>query len=134
MLYNKMSVFFNADASNFSVVSNSSFHDIAEMIITENATPALWFYAAGGMILITLALNKILVNSENPGNMHYRISQLVHSVDTFLRIRRISVHRYENTHTCGSDSFKVTIAFEFEYGASDSMSNTIQSFRILKEL
>ena len=62
-----MLVFFDNDASNFSVVSNSSFHEIAEMIITENATPALWFYAAGGMILITLALNK-LVTSLPRGN------------------------------------------------------------------
>ena len=73
MLYNKMSVFFNADASNFSVVSNSSFHDIAEMIITENATPALWFYAAGGMILITLALNKIVTSLPQGNGVFYLI-------------------------------------------------------------
>ena len=62
-----MLVFFDNDASNFSVVSNSSFHEIAEMIIRDNATPALWFYAAGGMILITLAFNK-LVTSLPRGN------------------------------------------------------------------
>ena len=62
-----MFAFAFGDASNVSVVSNSSFHEIAEMIITENATPALWFYAAGGMILITLALNK-LVTSLPRGN------------------------------------------------------------------
>ena len=73
MLYNKMSVFFNADASNFSVVSNSSFHDIVEMIITENATPALWFYAAGGMILITLALNKIVTSLPQGNGVFYLI-------------------------------------------------------------
>ena len=68
-----MFAFAFGDASNVSVVSNSSFHDIAEMIITENATPALWFYAAGGMILITLALNKMVTSLPQGNDVFYLI-------------------------------------------------------------
>ena len=60
MLYYKMNAFLENDPSNFSNVSNDSFHEIVEMIIKDNATPALWFYAVGGMVLITLALNKLV--------------------------------------------------------------------------
>ena len=41
------------------------------MIITENATPALWFYAAGGMILITLALNKMVTSLPQGNGVFY---------------------------------------------------------------
>ena len=66
-----MNDFILGDPGNFSVVSNNSFHDIVEMIITENATPALWFYAAGGMILITLALNKIVTSLPRGNGVLY---------------------------------------------------------------
>ena len=71
MSLNKMFVFIDADASNFSIVSNSSYHEITEMIIADNATPALWFYAAGGMILITLALNKIVTSLPRGNGIFY---------------------------------------------------------------
>ena len=53
------------------VVSNDTFREIAEMIIKDNATPALWFYAAGGMILITLALNKIVTSLPRGNGIFY---------------------------------------------------------------
>ena len=64
-----MSTFAYGDASNFSVVSNSSFREIVEMIITDNATPVLWFYTAGGMILITLALNNLVTRLPRGNNV-----------------------------------------------------------------
>ena len=68
-----MLVFLDANASNLSVVSNSSFHDIAEMIITDNATPALWFYAAGGMVLITLALNDLVMRFPRGNDVFHSV-------------------------------------------------------------
>ena len=73
MSLNKMFVFIDADASNFSIVSNSSYHEITEMIIADNATPALWFYAAGGMILITLASNNLVTRLPRGNSVFYLI-------------------------------------------------------------
>ena len=53
------------------VASNDTFREIAEMIIKDNATPALWFSAAGGMILITLALNKIVTSLPRGNGVFY---------------------------------------------------------------
>ena len=41
------------------------------MIITDNATPALWFYAAGGMVLITLALNNLVTRLPRGNSVFY---------------------------------------------------------------
>ena len=69
-----MSIFLETDPSNFSVVSNDSFHEIAETIIKDNAEPAFWFYAVGGMVLITLAsINVVTRSPRGNGVLFYLV-------------------------------------------------------------
>lgn len=52
----QMNAFFDNDASNYTIVNNNTFNQIAQGVLTTNATPALWFYAAGGSTLLILSL------------------------------------------------------------------------------
>jgi hypothetical protein len=63
-----MSAFFDNDASNYTLVNNQTFHDIARAVVISSATPALWFYAAGGSVLFFLAV-MTLVNRLPRGNL-----------------------------------------------------------------
>lgn len=56
LLSAQINAFTDNGASNTTVVNNQTFFQIAEGIITTNARPALWFYAAGGAVLFILAL------------------------------------------------------------------------------
>jgi hypothetical protein len=55
-----MNAFYDPDPTNFTLVNNQTFSDIVEGVIISNATPALWFYAAGGSVLVTLGLMGII--------------------------------------------------------------------------
>ncbi|KAI5116748.1 hypothetical protein M0805_001606, partial [Coniferiporia weirii] len=60
LLMTEMDAFFNNNASNYTVVNNVTFHNIAEDALTTNARPALWFYAAGGSVLVLLGLMNLI--------------------------------------------------------------------------
>ncbi|KAI5116985.1 hypothetical protein M0805_001594 [Coniferiporia weirii] len=60
LLMTEMDAFFDNDASNYTIVNNVTFHDIAEEALTTNATPALWFYAAGGSVLVLLGIMNLI--------------------------------------------------------------------------
>ncbi|KAL5484798.1 hypothetical protein ACEPAI_7440 [Sanghuangporus weigelae] len=55
-----MSLFLDSNSSDYTVVNNATFNDLSGQVITTNATPALWFYAAGGSVLVTLALMNLI--------------------------------------------------------------------------
>lgn len=55
-----MSAFFDNDAWNYTIVNNQTFNDLAGAVIVTNATPALWFYAAGGSVIVLLALMNLI--------------------------------------------------------------------------
>ncbi|THU87391.1 hypothetical protein K435DRAFT_867353 [Dendrothele bispora CBS 962.96] len=56
LLLAKLDAFYNLNPDNVTYVNNATFHDVVELVIITNATPALWFYVAGGAVLVTLAL------------------------------------------------------------------------------
>ncbi|KAL5506911.1 hypothetical protein ACEPAH_6367 [Sanghuangporus vaninii] len=59
----ELNLFWDTDAWNYTFVNNATFNKLAGDIITSNATPALWFYAAGGSVLVTLALMSLINRS-----------------------------------------------------------------------
>ena len=56
----ELDAFTLADVDNYDVINDSSFKKIVQDIIISNATPALWFYAAGGSVLVTLGLMSLI--------------------------------------------------------------------------
>ncbi|KAL5476702.1 hypothetical protein ACEPAI_2888 [Sanghuangporus weigelae] len=52
----RMDIFLEKNATETNFVNTTEYHWIANEVIASNARPALWFFAAGGMILVTLAL------------------------------------------------------------------------------
>ncbi|KAH8115896.1 hypothetical protein DFH11DRAFT_1245003 [Phellopilus nigrolimitatus] len=60
LLLAKIYAFYDNDASNYTEVNNGTYQDIIGEVLTTNATPALWFYAAGGSVLVSLALMCLL--------------------------------------------------------------------------
>ena len=56
-----MNTFYDNDPSNYTIVNNATFNELVEMVITNNATPVLWFYAAGGSVLVMLALMGLII-------------------------------------------------------------------------
>ncbi|KAI5116749.1 hypothetical protein M0805_001607 [Coniferiporia weirii] len=60
LLLTEMSAFYDNDPDNYTLVNNATFHNIAEDALTTNATPALWFYAAGGSVLVLLGLMNLI--------------------------------------------------------------------------
>ncbi|KAL5524151.1 hypothetical protein ACEPAG_8324 [Sanghuangporus baumii] len=55
-----ISLFWDSNSSDYTVVNNATFNDLVGQVITMNANPALWFYAAGGSVLVTLALMNLI--------------------------------------------------------------------------
>ncbi|KAI5116979.1 hypothetical protein M0805_001590 [Coniferiporia weirii] len=60
VLLTEMNAFFDNDPQNYGLVNNVTFYNIAEGVLTTNATPALWFYAAGGSVLVLLGLMNLI--------------------------------------------------------------------------
>ena len=60
LLNAKLIVFLVNKPENYSLINNQTFQELVEEVVISNATPALWFYAAGGTVLITLALMGLL--------------------------------------------------------------------------
>ncbi|KAK7464155.1 hypothetical protein VKT23_006321 [Stygiomarasmius scandens] len=60
LLMEELDAFTLADVDNYDVINDSSFKKIVQDIIISNATPALWFYAAGGSVLVTLGLMSLI--------------------------------------------------------------------------
>ncbi|KAF5335220.1 hypothetical protein D9758_014760 [Tetrapyrgos nigripes] len=56
ILLAQLDAFYQPDPDNITLVNNQTFNDVVEGVIISNATPALWFYAAGGSVLVTLGL------------------------------------------------------------------------------
>lgn len=52
----RMELFTSSNATDYDLVNQTEYLVIANEVITSNARPALWFYVAGGMVLVTLAL------------------------------------------------------------------------------
>lgn len=46
--------------ANLTDINKSRFIDVAQMLITANATPALWFSSCGGAILLILAFMTLI--------------------------------------------------------------------------
>ena len=68
MLNAEMNLFYDSDPINYTLVNNATFNKLVGDIIISNATPALWFYAAGGSVLVALALMS-LVNRMPRGKL-----------------------------------------------------------------
>ena len=64
-------MFLDNDPSDFSFVSNNSFYEIVEAIVTDNAKPTFWFNAVGGMVLITLVLNNVVTRLPQGNSIFY---------------------------------------------------------------
>lgn len=60
LLYANMSAFYDNEAWNYTIVNNQTFNNLAETVIVTNATPALWFYAAGGSVIVLLSLMNLI--------------------------------------------------------------------------
>lgn len=60
LLWAQMEDFSKHDSSNTTIVNFTRFYQIANGIVTSNARPALWFYATGGSVFITLALTSLM--------------------------------------------------------------------------
>lgn len=60
LLLAQINAFFSNPVNNTTIVNEQMFFQIAERIITSNARPALWFYAAGGAVLFVLALMSLI--------------------------------------------------------------------------
>ncbi|KAK7448525.1 hypothetical protein VKT23_013788 [Stygiomarasmius scandens] len=56
LLVAQLDAFYSVGPEDFQNVNNKSFNDLAERVVVSNATPALWFYAAGGSVLVALGL------------------------------------------------------------------------------
>ena len=55
-------------------VNKARFIDIAQMAITVNATPALWFSSAGGAVLLILSIMALMDRWPHSGYPSARIS------------------------------------------------------------
>ncbi|KAF5335607.1 hypothetical protein D9758_017258 [Tetrapyrgos nigripes] len=60
LLIAELDAFYNNDPNNLTWVNNATFSDIMEEVFISNATPALWFYGAGGSVLVALGLMGII--------------------------------------------------------------------------
>ncbi|THU93340.1 hypothetical protein K435DRAFT_193570 [Dendrothele bispora CBS 962.96] len=56
VLLARLEAFYYSDPQNYSAVNNETFNSVFQRVIVSNASPALWFYAAGGAVLVTLGL------------------------------------------------------------------------------
>ncbi|KAF5337551.1 hypothetical protein D9758_016666 [Tetrapyrgos nigripes] len=56
LLIAKLDAFYDLDPNNLTWVNNATFSDIMEEVLISNAMPTLWFYAAGGSVLVALGL------------------------------------------------------------------------------
>ncbi|KAK7444023.1 hypothetical protein VKT23_015418 [Stygiomarasmius scandens] len=54
LVFAQLEFFLYEDPGNFTAINNSTFNDTVQMVIVQNSTPAMWFYAAGGAFLLTL--------------------------------------------------------------------------------
>ena len=61
----EVSAFYETHPWNDQVISNDSFSStVIDKVIIANTDPAKWFYAAGGCVLVTLALMSLI--RQNP--------------------------------------------------------------------
>ncbi|KAK7453192.1 hypothetical protein VKT23_011873 [Stygiomarasmius scandens] len=60
LLLAKLDTFYYPLPDNYTLINNQTFNDLVESIIIAHATPALWFYASGGAVLVTLGLLGII--------------------------------------------------------------------------
>lgn len=52
----EMESLMDSNPSEYTIVNDTAFNQFAQDLLTANAMPALWFYAAGGSVLFILAL------------------------------------------------------------------------------
>ncbi|KAK7450606.1 hypothetical protein VKT23_012916 [Stygiomarasmius scandens] len=63
LLLAKLDSFYYPAPDNYILINNQTFNDLVQSIIISNTTPVLWFYAAGGAVLVTLALVSVIGQS-----------------------------------------------------------------------
>ncbi|TCD65639.1 hypothetical protein EIP91_002407 [Steccherinum ochraceum] len=61
ILTNEIDAFMDSDLSD---VNKTQFIRIAQMVATSNATPALWFFSAGGAVLVMLAVLGLISHTD----------------------------------------------------------------------
>ncbi|THU82856.1 hypothetical protein K435DRAFT_440026 [Dendrothele bispora CBS 962.96] len=91
LLLAKLDAFYNQNP-NVTYVNNATFNDVVGLVISSNATPALWFFAAGGAVLVTLALMGLI--RRIPGDRYewgQTISRLVMG-SAIIALIAIDVH------------------------------------------
>ena len=63
----KLDAFYYPNPDDYALINNQTFNDLVQSIIISNTTPVLWFYAAGGAVLVTLALLSVIGQSPPRG-------------------------------------------------------------------